>query len=371
MLPLRLTRSIILLLFALICMVMIVMIVMVPQENRHQYHLDYNRALSLIFPGIEPEDSICFDYRTLNLTQLHSHHNHTKVHPKKVHTSLTEEDVEGVKRFIFFIGYPRSGHSIIGTMMDAHPNMIIAHEYHLFYNWHKSPLKHSHKTVLYNRLYRKSVLNSMSGGWRSEDRAQKGYTLNMDYRWQGKFTNLKVIGDKSGASTLNLFADNPQRFWEILEGLRNTTRVPICVMHVIRNPYDMISTRLLYTDGNKTKIPATVKRKHCDYDLLNYAINRTFNMISSVQSLKDKMNLRVLDVHHADLVRAPRYTMTMICAFLDLSCPEDFLDACEKKVYKKVPKSRLLVTWSNEMIEEVYQLSKPYKFLWRYSFASD
>ena len=27
-----------------------------------------------------------------------------------------------------FIGYPRSGHSLIGVLLDAHPNTIISHE---------------------------------------------------------------------------------------------------------------------------------------------------------------------------------------------------------------------------------------------------
>ena len=27
-----------------------------------------------------------------------------------------------------FVGYPRSGHSLIGSLLDAHPNMLVAHE---------------------------------------------------------------------------------------------------------------------------------------------------------------------------------------------------------------------------------------------------
>ena len=27
-----------------------------------------------------------------------------------------------------FIGYPRSGHSLIGSLLDVHPNAIVAHE---------------------------------------------------------------------------------------------------------------------------------------------------------------------------------------------------------------------------------------------------
>src|SRR3989344_1389974 len=37
-------------------------------------------------------------------------------------------DFSSVRTFILFVGYPRSGHSLIGSIMDAHPNIIIAHE---------------------------------------------------------------------------------------------------------------------------------------------------------------------------------------------------------------------------------------------------
>ena len=42
---------------------------------------------------------------------------------------LFDKDTEGVVYFVLFIGDTHSGHGIIGSMMDAHPNMVIAHEY--------------------------------------------------------------------------------------------------------------------------------------------------------------------------------------------------------------------------------------------------
>src|SRR4051812_27120158 len=35
---------------------------------------------------------------------------------------------DGVRKYCMFIGYPRSGHSLIGSLLDAHSNAIIAHE---------------------------------------------------------------------------------------------------------------------------------------------------------------------------------------------------------------------------------------------------
>ena len=42
---------------------------------------------------------------------------------------LERKDVfESVEKYCMFVGYPRSGHSLVGSLLDAHPNMIIANE---------------------------------------------------------------------------------------------------------------------------------------------------------------------------------------------------------------------------------------------------
>jgi hypothetical protein len=47
--------------------------------------------------------------------------------PSPVHV-VDKPDFSSVRTFVLFVGYPRSGHSLIGSIMDAHPNIIIAHE---------------------------------------------------------------------------------------------------------------------------------------------------------------------------------------------------------------------------------------------------
>lgn len=67
---------------------------------------------------------------------------------------LTRSVIDGVEKFVIFIGYPRSGHSIIGSYMDSHTNMIIAHEYPLFKNLSQKKMS---KYALFNVLYKKKL----------------------------------------------------------------------------------------------------------------------------------------------------------------------------------------------------------------------
>ena len=126
-------------------------------------------------------------------------------HEFKGAPTLTKDVVDHIEKFVIFIGYPRSGHSIVGSLMDAHPHMVIANEFLLFRNWKYfsdkqkessksgNPFYH-HRTYLFNILYRRSVWDT-TDGFRSEQNTMKNYTLSMDSLWQGKFDKyISVIG---------------------------------------------------------------------------------------------------------------------------------------------------------------------------------
>lgn len=333
-------------------------------QNPHtQFQLQYSRFKNQAFPP----SSNATNSNELNSTQL--------ALPKRTFSPLTKEDVNDVQRFVFYVGYARSGHSIVASMMDAHPNMVIAHEYRLFQQLSK-PNVDTDRIHLYNQLYKNSYNNAMSG-WRSPTKDQKGYTLVVNNGWQGAFTTLQVVGDKSGGATSQLFINSPSLFLSALQELRKIVNIPIRVIHVVRNPYDMISTRLLYKDSRllssklKSKLSATEINKYNNVIGLQNQVNRTFHIFEAAQGIFDSSNLTVLDVHLCDFVNDPSRVLRMICTFLGVECTHEYIESCVDKVYKKQSKTRRLVKWPEEMIEEVELRSRPYSFLWRYSFNGD
>ena len=44
-------------------------------------------------------------------------------------TPLNSSEINGLRLLVFFVGFARSGHSIVGSLLDSHPDVIIAHEY--------------------------------------------------------------------------------------------------------------------------------------------------------------------------------------------------------------------------------------------------
>ena len=72
---------------------------------------------------------------------------------------------DGVQTFVLFIGHARSGHSLIGAILDAHPEIIISHEYNAISKWDDNKTKSSDKlkTRLFYDLHSFSQFQAMFG----------------------------------------------------------------------------------------------------------------------------------------------------------------------------------------------------------------
>ena len=163
--------------------------------NRHKIWLQNTTDTKILMNAkMKPKLSVCNPEEVANVTALGFQ-------------PLSQSVVEGVEKFVFFVGYRKSGHSLIASVMDAHPDIVIAHEYFLFLKC-APQLKvgasiFDNKTHLFNELYKNSYLSSKCG-WRSDRNTSKGYNLDVGSQWAGTFRQLRVIGDKSGGATSDL-----------------------------------------------------------------------------------------------------------------------------------------------------------------------
>ncbi len=94
--------------------------------------------------------------------------------------------LEGLESYCLFIGYPRSGHSLVGAMLDAHPQVAMAHELDVM-KFMNAGFDREQIEYLLIENARRSAAAGRSWGL-------------FDYRvagqWQGRFEKLKVLGDK-------------------------------------------------------------------------------------------------------------------------------------------------------------------------------
>lgn len=284
---------------------------------------------------------------------------------------LPQKVIDGVEKFLFFIGWPRSGHSIVAALTDAHPNLLIANAFSAHETIMKNSGERFTKAKLFNSLHDKSVFVATVGGLNDK----KGYTLHMDRSCQGSFTELKVIGEKYGGKDAVMYGNSPLRFRKAHKELLEMLQMPVKVIQVVRNPYDMVSTHVLYSNfrfewKDNSSLFSEVN-KFRDLKALQNGIEYVFGIARNIQKMRKALHLTVLEVHNTDLIHHTRETLGRICQFLNVPCPEWYLDACDEKVYKKVSRSRVLVEWNPRMRVKVKVLMKRYSFFQRYTFDSD
>ena len=281
---------------------------------------------------------------------------------------LPPEIIKGIRKFVLFVGRARSGSSILGTLLDAHPHVIVSNELGL-----KFLEKPWSKTSLFNDLYSESV-HDFHGSRRDTG---KGYSLGVKGLWQGRYDDyIEVIGDKCAGAVLGLYLADKEKFVKYYYHLQQKLLVPILFIVPLRNPFDIIATRALSAkiQGSYAKLKRlnATKKVSLDSQTMLRNINFALDYFDSREEMIDLIGRdNVLDVHNCDLVNDPRGSIARIFEFLEVEISENYLDVCSAKVFKSVSRSRDVLEWTPEQIETVEKRMKKHKVLDRYSFTSD
>ena len=195
---------------------------LVPTSPPVTQYLDTNSISSCsnkrLWPHCDEADSdtIC---KSLKIPDLKSHQE----------DRLPPDIVSGVKYFVIFLGHARSGSSITGSLMDAHPNMVICHEYSILHQLSIHPTTHNSKEDIFDNIFIRT--QELAKHFQKVER--KGYSLDVKNSWKGTYKDkVMVIGDKSAAPTTALYLADSSRFAATLDRLREITKVPLKFVHV-------------------------------------------------------------------------------------------------------------------------------------------
>ena len=250
-------------------------------------------------------------------------------------------ELASVEGFCIFVGYPRSGHSLLGSLLDAHPEMVIAHELDVLRlvaaGWSRG--------AICSRILSHDATFTASG------RQWFGYDYRVPDQWQGRVTRLRVIGDKKGGKTTERLGARP----DLLERLRRTVAVPVRLLHVVRSPFDNITT-MARRSGQ------TLER----------AAQRYFDLCATVARVKEEVpETDVLDVRHEAFVADPRAHLARACRFLGVDASDAYLDACTGAVFSAPHQTRADLTWDPSFVDHVAAQAARYEFLSGYAYAEE
>lgn len=97
-----------------------------------------------------------------------------------------------VKYFLLFIGYARSGSTLMGSLLDAHPNMIVANEYGLAKKFATFNQSQKTRRYIFHQLFKNSIQEA-TAKQRSPSFAGL-FNYHVHDQWQGKFNCSIQVG---------------------------------------------------------------------------------------------------------------------------------------------------------------------------------
>jgi hypothetical protein len=245
-------------------------------------------------------------------------------------------DFATVSTYLLFIGHPRSGHSLVGSLLDAHPDAVVSHEL--------DALKYV--ALGYRRSQLFTLVLEHAKGNAAAGRRSWGYSYAVPGQWQGRYRRLKVVGDKRGRRSTTRLAERP----ELLDLLADTVRVPVSIVQVIRDPHDNIAT--MWRRGQHS---------------LAEQVELYFSLCRTVDDIAARVDpARLHRLHLEDLIAEPARHLTDVCRFLGLDADPGYVDACASIVFGSPHRTRDDAPWTPELLAEVDRRIAQHPFLAAY-----
>ncbi|WP_374448935.1 sulfotransferase [Stella sp.] len=257
-------------------------------------------------------------------------------------------DLSAVAGFVIFVGYPRSGHSLVGALLDAHPEIAIAHELDVL-QLHAAGLDRNQ--ILTLLLENSRRLGRLGRRWGEYDYHVPGGA-------QGRWTRLRLVGDKRGGETSRRLAGDP----EAIDRFGRMIGMPLRFLHVVRDPADTAATmvrRARARPGSADEPEARLLGR----SLTHYAHLARAN--ARFLARTDPAHVRTL--WHEDFVADPRAGLAGLCRFLGVGTDAAYIEACASVVAPSPRRTRDTVTWADAHRATFDRIVRLAPFLARYA----
>ncbi|MEM6334424.1 MAG: sulfotransferase [Planctomycetota bacterium] len=243
-----------------------------------------------------------------------------------------------VQTFALFVSPARSGHSIIGQLLTAHPDVLIADELGAV-----TRVREGYSADQVYAQIRAQDLHHQARG-----RAKSGYDYLVHNAWQNVADKHPlVIGDAKGARTTGYLA----RYPEFADQLREAVGVPLRFIVHLRDPFDMVGSR--------------VKRrgKALD-DAIRLVRNIHDQTVIALSRLREDERLIQ---YHEDVIANPADAFRRMFEFLGVDPNPQVIEACAAKVWRKPHAARAAADWPKRQTQRVHDMIAQSPVLGRYA----
>jgi hypothetical protein len=246
------------------------------------------------------------------------------------------KSIDKIKYYISFVGWGRSGNSLVAALLDFHPNIYIKNE---FVTWQK---RFETQEQIFKAIIERRKFKTIDKGGRAQ--AWGGFQ-------HSRFKDMEkgdvlVVGGKKGGGTSDVLINNPKLFEKFYDGI---IKIPVKWVHIQRNPYDNITT---FTKHNRKP---------------DSAIDIYFLQAESVEKVLKERDC--ITVRLEDVVSNPKVEIKRLCEHLEVDTYHEYLKHCKNIVWESERKTRYTVNWWNEKrIKRVKREMKKYDFMNGYRY---
>lgn len=250
----------------------------------------------------------------------------------------TSSAFTNVRTYVMFIGQPRSGTSLLGSLLNAHRNVLVSQEL--------NALKYLRRGYGKDQLF--WLIKENERRFAKNGRKWTGYQYNVDSKWQGSCEDLLVIGDKKAGKSTEQLAKSPG----LLDRLEDTVELPVRIVHIVRNPYNVI---------------ATIHRKVKNTSLKS-AADMYFSRCETNWQLMQTRPEQIYSFYLEEFIADPSSHLRKLCDLMDVVPHEQYIQDCSEVVFKKPNQTMFDVMWSHDLVKSIAERMKAYPFLDRYEF---
>lgn len=249
---------------------------------------------------------------------------------------LGRTELSAAERFVVFVGNPRSGTTLVRSLLNAHPSVLISNEVHVL------------RCIAAGESWN-SVLGRILDNERqfSAQPVWTGYDYNVPQVGSAVAQpSIRVIGDKKACRTSQLIEADPT----LIRRLQDWSRLPVRFIHCVRHPFDVITTKT-----RRNGLP------------LRQNIDRYFRSEQAAISVHDAVgDESYLRIYQEDLIDRPEHVLQELLQFIGLDAFDSYVRACRSVIYDKPRNSRHGIKWPASDIVEVEKRTKRFPHLHSY-----
>ena len=282
-----------------------------------------------------------------------------------------QEDLDSVEKIVFFVGTCHVGADILASLLDAHPSVVIADRHLTFQACSGSQLEQQsvfhNKLSLFNEVYKSSYFSSLCG-----NRSFNGLKMKGSFNQQESFKHHKVIGDQSSQALSQLIKTPSSRkcFFEILR----TLAVPVVLVHVVRNPYDIIASDILRAMSTNVGVKPPGEKIKPKKELVMSAAQKMLRQVADEYVLLNsgqEVPFQMLKIKIEDCIMDPETTARKICGTLGITCTQEYIQLFQETAFANVASDRYLIEWDASSLQHLETIIRKIPTFQGYTFEED